>query len=77
MANQKPPALAGFDTLPASANVRAETVAALFDVSTNTVWRWAKAGLLPKPSKIGANTTVWNVGQLRASLAAITQNKAA
>lgn len=30
-----------------------------YNVSRVTIWRWAKAGKLQKPIKIGANTTRW------------------
>ena len=60
-------ALAQFDTLPDSARVRLPTVAALFGLSTVTVWRWARNGQLPAPIKTGGITT-WNVGALRLAL---------
>lgn len=72
-----PPSAANLDSLPDSARIGVDAVAWLFDVSQNTIWRWSKGGLLPKPSKTGPNTTTWSVGQIRASLAAITQNQAA
>ena len=58
-------ALSGFDALPDSAHVRAQTVADWKGVSVPTVWRWSKAGLLPAPVKIGPRVTAWNVGALR------------
>ncbi|MFZ6689022.1 helix-turn-helix transcriptional regulator [Undibacterium sp. SXout11W] len=58
-------ALESFDTLPASAHVRLPVVAALNGVSHPTIWRWVKAGRLPSPVKLGANTTAWRVGDLR------------
>jgi predicted DNA-binding transcriptional regulator AlpA len=60
-----PAALAHFDDLPNSAHVRLPVVAALNGVSEPTVWRWVKAGRLPAPLKLGPNTTVWRVGDLR------------
>lgn len=60
-----PSALAQFDQLPDSASVRLPVVAALNGISAPTVWRWVKAGLLPAPKKLGPNTTVWSVGDLR------------
>jgi predicted DNA-binding transcriptional regulator AlpA len=63
-----PDALKNFDQLPDSANVRLPVVAALFACSPATVWRWAKAGIIPKPKSLGGKTTVWNVGELRRSL---------
>lgn len=58
-----------FDTLPASAQLPARKLAILLDVSEVTIWRWAKAGKLPRPRKIGANTTRFNVGEVREALA--------
>lgn len=68
MNNNIPAALRHFDELPDSANVRAPVVAALFDVSLATVWRYAKAGIIPPPQKISQRVTVWNVGELRRAL---------
>lgn len=41
-------------------------VAAMFGVSKATVWRWASTGLLPKPIKLGPNTTRWRIADLEA-----------
>ncbi|MBY0235031.1 MAG: AlpA family phage regulatory protein [Burkholderiaceae bacterium] len=60
-----PAALAQFDDLPDSANVRLPIVAALKGISAPTVWRWVKSGRIPAPRKLGPNTTAWNVGELR------------
>lgn len=57
-----------FDELPGSAQVPARTLAALLDVSEVTIWRWAKAGKLPSPRKLGSNTTRFNVGEVREAL---------
>jgi predicted DNA-binding transcriptional regulator AlpA len=35
-------------------------VATIYGVSVPTVWRWAKIGALPKPQKLGMNTTRWD-----------------
>lgn len=64
-------ALQHFDKLPDSASARVPVVAALFDISAPTVWRWARDGILPTPTKRGG-VTAWNVGQLRAILGAST-----
>ena len=58
-----------FDDLPASAEVPARTLASLLDVSEVTIWRWAKIGKLPRPRKLGRNTTRFNVGEVRAAFA--------
>jgi predicted DNA-binding transcriptional regulator AlpA len=63
-------ALEGFDTLPDSAFVRVATVSALRNCSGATTWRHVKLGLLPAPKKLSAGITGWNVGELRACLAA-------
>lgn len=63
-----PEALKNFDSLPDSANVRAPVVTALFGISAATLWRKAKDGKLPAPRRITDRVTVWNVGELRASL---------
>lgn len=54
-----------FDDLPDDAMVGVGTVAAIHDVGPATIWRWAKAGTIPSPEKIGPNTTRWSVGKLR------------
>jgi predicted DNA-binding transcriptional regulator AlpA len=61
-------ALQNFDQLPNSANVRLPVVMALYGISPATVWRNVKNGNIPKPHKLTARATVWNVGELRAAL---------
>lgn len=63
-------ALRDFDHLPDSANVRLPVVQALFACSDETIRRRVKAGLLPKPRKLGPRVTAWNVGELRLALQA-------
>lgn len=60
-----PSALRHFDSLPDSANVRLPVVAALFACAQVTVWRRVKQGTLPRPRKLSARVTAWNVGELR------------
>jgi predicted DNA-binding transcriptional regulator AlpA len=62
-------ALRDFDSLPQTAHVRVRVVAALWGISSPTVWRWAKEGLLPAPVKLGPNTTAWRVSDLRNAFA--------
>lgn len=38
-----------------------------------TVWRWAKAGHIPKPKKIAPNTTRWSAAELDAHDARIME----
>ena len=63
-----PKSLINFDSLPDAAFVRAGTVAGLLDCSVVTVWRKAKDGTIPKPKKLSARVTGFNVGELRAAL---------
>lgn len=69
MSNELNEALQSFDYLPNSANVRLPVVMALYGISPATVWRNVKNGNIPKPHKLTPRTTVWNVGELRKSLA--------
>ncbi len=63
-----PAALEHFDRLPDSAHVRLPVVCGLRGCSPATVWRHVKAGLIPKPEKIGLNISAWRVGSLRRAL---------
>ncbi len=63
-------ALRLFSSLPPDASVRAPVVALLFACSEVTIWRWAAAGKLPAPQKLGPRVTAWNVGQIREALRA-------
>ncbi|MBA2350937.1 MAG: AlpA family phage regulatory protein [Burkholderiales bacterium] len=65
-----PDALKNFDQLPSSGFVRQPIVESLYSISGATVWRWSKTGRIPKPTKLSAGITAWNVGELRQSLAA-------
>jgi prophage regulatory protein len=63
-----PESLTNFETLPDSAHVRLKTVCHLYAISPATVWRNVKNGNIPKPHKLTARTTVWNVAELRVAL---------
>ena len=63
-----PSALQYFDQLPASTNVRQPIVEALFACSSTTLWRRVKDGRIPKPRKLSARVTAWQVGELRRAL---------
>lgn len=65
-----PPALINFDSMPDSAYIRLPVLKALYGVSSATIWRGVKSGAIPKPTKLTERTTAWNVGQVRAALAA-------
>jgi len=67
-------AAAGFDQLPDAAFVRLPVVRALLGISQPTAWRWVHSGRLPAPTKLSDRVSGFNVGQLRAHLAAQKQN---
>ena len=70
LAKAIPEALAQFDNLPDSAYIRLPIIARLYGVSKASIWRGVKNGNIPKPSKLSERCTAWNVGQVRAALAA-------
>ena len=65
-----PKALAQFEQLPNSSFIRLPVIKGLYGVSAATIWRGVKKGTIPKPSKLTERTTAWNVGLVRAALAA-------
>jgi len=65
-----PEALAQFESTPNSAFIRLPIIMRLYGVSAATIWRGVKNGTIPKPSKLTERTTAWNVGLVRAALAA-------
>lgn len=73
-----PAALTNFDQLPDSANVDVYVVAGLCGGGVSTVWRRLRQNdpLIPKPRKFGRSTR-FNVGELRAALAANAAGAAA
>lgn len=75
-------AFSSFDALPDSAWLResqlvrstknpASSIAPL-PFSAPTLWRMVKAGMFPKPTKLSARVTAWQVGQVRAWMSAQT-----
>lgn len=65
-----PEALAQFDQLPDSAYIRLPVLKRLYGISAASCWRGVKKGTIPKPSKLSERCTAWNVGLVRAALAA-------
>ncbi len=61
------------DNMPDCGYVAARSLAAWLGVSQVTIWRWVKSGRLPAPKKLGANTTRFNVGEIRGALALLTE----
>jgi predicted DNA-binding transcriptional regulator AlpA len=67
--NNLPLALVNFDAMPNSAQVRLPVVTALLGISPATAWRMVKAQTL-KAYRHTPRTTTFNVGELRAFIAA-------
>ena len=57
-----------FDDLRNTTMVNARTMSLRLDAHEDTIWRWSRTGILPKPIKVGENTTRWNVGEVKAAL---------
>ncbi|ENO3941156.1 AlpA family phage regulatory protein [Aeromonas veronii] len=57
-------------TLPAEGYVRAKVLAPMLGIAVVTLWRWAATGKFPKPIKLGERVTAWDVGHVRAYMAA-------
>ena len=49
-------------------------VAAYFNISVNTVWRWVKSGALPEPSRMGKRFTYWQRKDIENALATMQQH---
>lgn len=64
-------AVQNFDSLPDGALVNFGVLQTLTGKSRPTVYRWVKAGILPKPSKAPTGAVCWTVGSVRAALAAL------
>jgi predicted DNA-binding transcriptional regulator AlpA len=40
-------------------------LAARFDCSAQCIWRWVREGHLPRPVKLGKNTTRWRLSAIK------------
>ena len=58
-----------FDTLPDSAFIGTAALCVMTNKSRTTLWRWERAGLLPKSRKLGGGRRLYRVGDIRALLA--------
>lgn len=68
--------IAAFDTLPASAFVKRPVVMGLLGgICDEEVDRLEKRGKLPKRIKLGTRLNGWQVGALRAALAALQASR--
>ncbi len=70
-------AFAEFDNLPASALIDVRVYARLLDCSENTIWRRAKAGIIPDPIRVSSQQTRWRVGDVRKALASMVASSEA
>lgn len=70
LTNSIPTALANFDEMPASAYIRLPVMLALYGISAATLWRNCKRLKIPQPVKLSERVTAWNVGAIKADLAA-------
>lgn len=43
-----------------------EQVAARYNVSKDTIWRWSREGNFPKPMKLGGMTSRWRLQDIEA-----------
>lgn len=66
-----PPTLAVIDTLPDLALIDVRVLALLLGCSENTVWRRARAGLLPAAIRVSPQQTRWRLGEVRKALASL------
>ncbi len=78
---QATPVIPSFDALPNSAYIREAQLVqspqrpatpAPLPFSAPTLWRKVKAGTFPKPIKLSERVTAWQVGAVRAWMAAQT-----
>jgi len=57
---------ASFDALPDTGYLRqAQLIPHVVPFSSATLWRKCKAGEFPKPVRLSARVTAWNVGEVR------------
>lgn len=69
MADESKDTPINLDALPDGAFVTDLDLAAAFRVHQMTIWKWSKSGQLPKPYRLGGNTTRWKVGEVRLAIA--------
>lgn len=62
--------LVNWEAMPSNSYIRLPIVKALYGLSSASVWRFVKSGKIPAPVKISERVTAWNVGAIKADLAA-------
>lgn len=69
LANYEKTSKAAAVTLPETGFVRLSTILKIYPVGRSTWWAGCKSGRYPAGIKIGPNTTVWRVEDIRGLLA--------
>ena len=64
------------ETEQAGCILRPQAAARYLGVSVQSVYRWAAAGRLPRPLKLGPRTSGWKLADLQAFIGAAEQNTA-
>jgi len=54
------------NAVPSIIYLSVEQVAARYNVSKDTIWRWRRDGDLPKPVKLGGRTSRWRLSDIEA-----------
>ncbi|MDO9050981.1 MAG: AlpA family phage regulatory protein [Methylotenera sp.] len=62
--------LSQFSSMPDAGYIRLPVMIALYGVSAATIWRCAQKSIIPPAVRLTTRTTGWNVGLVRADLAA-------
>jgi predicted DNA-binding transcriptional regulator AlpA len=44
--------------------ISVKNVAKRYEIGRSTVWHWVTIGKLPKPHKLGSNTSRWKIEEL-------------
>lgn len=70
LAKAIPQSLAKFSDLPDEAFIRLPTLKLLYGISASSCWRGVKHKTIPAPVKLSERVTAWNVGVIKADLAA-------
>jgi len=56
--------------------MRAKQLGAMIGVSSSTIWKWRREGLIPDPIRPTAATSLFNVADVMAALAKLAGKKA-
>jgi predicted DNA-binding transcriptional regulator AlpA len=59
-------------SMPASGDRPAR--AGLLPVSPATIWRWVRESKFPKPFKLGASVTVWNLEEVESFISQLAKD---